>query len=81
MAKTTAADAAVGAAAPTTPTPPAKATKPAKPLHHQPTPPRPRDEHTGIGGTYTRDPATGQRTPVKPAAAPAAAGADDTAAA
>lgn len=82
MAKTTAANAAVGAAAPTTPTPPAKATKPAKPLHHQPTPPRARDAYTGLGGTYTRDPATGLRTPVKPAAAPpAAAGADDTAAA
>lgn len=52
----------------------------ANPLH-QPTPRRPRDEYTGQGGTYTRDPVTGQRTRVEPAAAPAAAGADDTAAA
>ncbi len=75
MAKSTAAPAAAGAAAPVA-TP--KATKPA---HHLPTPPRARDAYTGLGGTYTRDPATGKRTPVKPAAAPAAAGADDTAAA
>lgn len=86
MAKTTAADAAVGAAAPTTPTPGTPATaastapanKATKPAHHQPTAPRPRDDFTGLGGTYTRDPATGLRTRVPP---PAPAGEDTTAAA
>ncbi|MCT6721665.1 hypothetical protein [Acidovorax sp. K2F] len=73
MAKSTAAPAAAGAAAPVA-TP--KATKPA---HHLPTPPRARDEFTGIGGTYMRDPATGVRTRVPPPAA--AEGDDNTAAA
>ena len=71
--KATAPGADAGAAAPAT-------TSTAAPVHtsaqkapkanplHQPTPRRPRDEHTGMGGTYTRDPETGQRTPVKPAA-------------
>lgn len=40
-------------------------TKPAKPAHHQPTPPRPRDAHTGLGGSYVRDPATGERRRVE----------------
>ena len=70
MAKSTATPAAAGAAAPVAPPTAGKATKPA---HHHPTPPRPRDEYTGKGGTYTRDPATGQRTPVKPAAPTAGA--------
>lgn len=73
MAKSTAAPAAAGAAAPVA-TP--KATKPA---HHLPTPPRARDEFTGIGGTYMRDPATGVRTRVPPPAP--AEGDDNTAAA
>lgn len=73
MAKSTAAPAAAGAAAPVA-TP--KATKPA---HHLPTPPRARDEFTGIGGTYMRDPATGKRTRVPPPAE--AEGDDNTAAA
>lgn len=38
----------------------------------------PRDEFTGIGGTYTRDPLTGVRTRVLPAAP--ADGADTAAA-
>ena len=76
MAKSTAAPAAAGAAAPVaTPNP----TKPTKPAHHLPTLPRARDEFTGLGGTYTRDPVTGKRTPVKPAAP--VAGDDTTAAA
>ncbi len=44
----------------------------AKPKLHQPTPRRPRDEYTGIGGQYKRDPATGKRVPVAPPADPAA---------
>ncbi|CAN7202700.1 hypothetical protein LJR118_000611 [Acidovorax sp. LjRoot118] len=84
MAKQTTADKAeAGAAAPasTTPTPVhTYAQKPAKPAHHLPTPPRPRDQFTGKGGTYTRDPATGERTPVKPEA-DQAPGEDSTAAA
>ncbi|WP_143093202.1 hypothetical protein [Polaromonas sp. OV174] len=40
---------------------------------HQPTPPHPRDAHTGEGGRYVRDPATGIRTRVPDAVAPAAA--------
>lgn len=64
-----------GAAAPADKAQPAK---PSKPAHHQPTAPRPRDEFTGQGGTYQRDPATGVRTKVPP---PAKAGGDDTAAA
>ena len=76
MAKSTAASAAAGAAAPVaTPNP----TKPTKPAHHLPTPPRARDEFTGLGGTYTRDPATGKRTRVPPPAP--AEGDDNTAAA
>jgi len=71
MAKSTAAPAAAGAAAPVTTT----ATKPAKPAHHLPTAPRPRDQYTGKGGTYTRDPDTGQRTPVTPVAPAAGDGA------
>lgn len=70
--RATAPGAEAGAAAPA-------ATSTAAPVHtsaqapkanplHQPTTRRPRDEHTGKGGTYTRDPATGLRTPVKPAA-------------
>lgn len=73
MAKSTAAPAAAGAAAPVA-TP-----KPTKPPHHLPTPPRARDEFTGIGGTYMRDPATGKRTRVPPPAE--AEGDDNTAAA
>lgn len=72
MSKRATAPAAVaGAAAP--------ATVPAKPAHHHPTAPRPRDQYTGKGGTYHRDPVTGERTPVTPVApatgddAPAAA--------
>lgn len=42
----------------------------AKPAHHQPTPRPPRDQYTGRGGTYARNPATGERTPVTPAAEP-----------
>ncbi|KAB2902137.1 MAG: hypothetical protein F9K35_04610 [Burkholderiaceae bacterium] len=41
---------------------------PAKPPHHQPTQLPPRDKHTGKGGTYTRDPITGERTPTEPQA-------------
>lgn len=70
--KATAPAAKAGAAAPAT----AKATQP-NPLH-QPTPRRPRDAHTGKGGTYTRDPVTGQRTPVQPVAS--ATGGDTAAA-
>lgn len=73
MAKSTAAPAAAGAAAPVA-TP-----KPTKPAHHLPTPPRARDEFTGIGGTYKRDPITGVRTRVPPPAP--AEGDDNTAAA
>lgn len=73
MAKSTAAPAAAGAAAPVA-TP-----KPTKPAHHLPTPPRARDEFTGLGGTYMRDPATGKRTRVPPPAE--AEGDDNTAAA
>lgn len=76
MAKSTAAPAAAGAAAPVaTPNP----SKPTKPPHHLPTPPRARDEFTGLGGTYMRDPATGKRTRVPPPAT--AEGDDNTAAA
>ena len=38
--------------------------KPAKPAYHLPSARPPRDAYTGRGGSYTRDPATGQRTPV-----------------
>jgi len=68
--KATAPGAEAGAAAPA-----ATATKPAKPAHHLPTAPRPRDQYTGKGGTYTRDPATGERTPVTPVAPAAGDGA------
>lgn len=61
MKKATAPSAEAGAAAP--------APK-ANPLH-QPTPRRPRDQFTGQGGTYARDPITGERTPVSPPASPA----------
>ena len=72
--KATAPSAEAGAAAPA---PEAKALKPA---HHLPTQRRPRDEFTGLGGTYTRNPETGARTKVQPPAeAPAAAGGEDTA--
>ena len=71
--KATAPAAEAGAAAPATPP---QATKPAL---HQPTPRRPRDAYTGQGGSYTRDPATGERTPVPPVAP--AAGDDTTTAA
>lgn len=50
---------------------PAEASKP----HSLITPPRERDELTGKGGTYMRDPATGKRTLVPPE--PAAATATD----
>ena len=40
--------------------------KPAKPKLHMPTPLHPRDEHTGKGGSYVRDPATGERRRVAP---------------
>lgn len=73
MANSTSASAAAGAAAPVA-TP-----KPTKPAHHLPAPPRVRDEFTGLGGTYTRDPATGLRTRVLPPAT--AEGDDNTAAA
>lgn len=46
----------------------AQAASPAKPPHHQPTQLHPRDKHTGKGGTYTRDPITGERTPTEPQA-------------
>jgi hypothetical protein len=72
--RATAPAAEAGAAAPATV--PAKA---AKPAHHQPTAPRPRDQYTGKGGTYQRDPVTGERTPVTPVAP--AAGDDAPAAA
>lgn len=74
MAKSTAAPAGAGAAAPAPA--PKKAEKPA---HHQPTPPRPRDEFTGQGGTYVRDPKTGERTKVEPPAADAPAADPDPA--
>ena len=74
MAKTTAAKAAVGAAAPATVT----ITDHAMHAVHasaqpaQPAPPAsidwPPDQYTGIGGSYTRHPATGVRTPVLPTA-------------
>ncbi|WP_313074452.1 hypothetical protein [Melaminivora sp.] len=44
----------------------AKPARPVKPAHHQPTPPRQRDEHTGLGGSYVRDLATGQRRRAAP---------------
>ena len=72
--RATAPSAEAGAAAP------APAAKAAKPAHHLPTERRSRDEFTGLGGTYTRDPKTGARTKVPPSAeAPAAAGSEDTA--
>lgn len=77
MSKRTAATAAAGAAAPTTDT---ATDTPAATVHtsaQQPTP-RPRDEYTGIGGSYLRDPVTGVRTRVPPAAS--AAGTDTAAA-
>ena len=37
-----------------------------KPPHHEPTAPRPRDKHTGLGGSYVRDPATGERRRATP---------------
>lgn len=52
----------------------AQTTKPAKPAHHQPSQRRPRDEFTGMGGTYQRDPTTGVRVPVTPTQAPAGEG-------
>ncbi|MNV55220.1 hypothetical protein D3C71_1474470 [compost metagenome] len=80
--KATAPGAEAGAAAPaaaiTTPVHTSAPAKPTKPAHHQPTAPRPRDEFTGQGGTYQRDPATGVRTKVPP---PAPAEGDGTAAA
>lgn len=85
MAKQTTADKAeAGAAAPAstaaTPVHTYAQPKPGKPTHHLPTPRRPRDEYTGVAGTYTRDPETGVRTPVQPEADPAP-GDDPTAAA
>jgi len=85
MAKQTTADkAGAGAAAPasTTDTPvhTYAQQKPAKPAHHLPTPRRPRDQYTGVAGTYTRDPKTGERAPVQSEAVPAP-GDDPTAAA
>lgn len=38
----------------------------AQPDLTQPTAPRPRDAHTGVGGTYVRDQATGERRKVEP---------------
>ena len=38
-----------------------------KPKAHQPTPPRPRDAYAGVAGTFVRDPATGERSPITPA--------------
>lgn len=58
MSKRTAAPAAAGAAAPKAP--------PATTVHTYAPPPR--DEYTGIGGSYTRDPVTGVRTRVLPEA-------------
>lgn len=46
------------------PTEAARAGKPSKPSHHQPTKLPPRDEHSGKGGRFVRDPLTGVRTPV-----------------
>jgi hypothetical protein len=72
--KATAPSAEAGAVAP------ASAAKASKPAHHLPTQRRPRDEFTGLGGTYTRNPETGERTKVQPpAAASAAAEEEDTA--
>lgn len=42
---------------------PVQRTKQPKPAHHQPSTLHPRDEHSGKGGRYVRDPATGQRVP------------------
>ncbi len=49
---------------------PAPAAIAAPPVHTsaQAGPPWPRDEYTGLGGRYIRDPATGQRTRVPPEA-------------
>lgn len=74
MSKRTAALAAAGAAAPAPQSPTATAVH----TSAQPTAPRPRDEYTGIGGNYTRDPVTGKRTRVPPEAP--AAGTDTAAA-
>ncbi|WP_395026597.1 hypothetical protein [Comamonas odontotermitis] len=41
-----------------------KTTKPVKPEAYQPRTLAPRDVHTGQGGQYVRDPATGIRTKV-----------------
>ena len=72
--KATAPGAEAGAAAS------APAAKASKPAHHLPTQRCPRDEFTGLGGTYTRNPETGERTKVPPPAeAPAVAGGEDTA--
>ncbi len=46
----------------------AQGDSPPKPAIHLPTKLPPRDAYTGKGGTYTRDPATGERTPTKPQA-------------
>lgn len=71
MTKRTAPPAAAGAALP-------EATEPSPVQTPAPAAAEwPRDQYTGIGGDYIRDPITGVRTPVPPAA-PAAG---DTAAA
>ena len=40
-----------------------KPSKPEKPAHHQPSKLAPRDEFSGKGGRYVRDPVTGIRKP------------------
>lgn len=42
-----------------------------KPQHHQPSALNTRDEFTGLGGQYVRDPQTGLRTRLKPESQPA----------
>ncbi|WP_429949284.1 hypothetical protein ACQYWY_20355 [Comamonas sediminis] len=46
------------------PTDVAHAGKSTKPSHHQPTKLPPRDEHSGKGGRFVRDPVSGVRTPI-----------------
>lgn len=57
---------AAGEAMPTPPSPAPAATHSADAAVHTPAPPTaewPRDEYTGLGGQYVRDPVTGVRRP------------------
>jgi len=69
MATRTAAPAEASAAAPAS-NPVHTYAQGSKPAHHLPTQRRPRDQFTGLGGTYTRNPETGERALVTQAAEP-----------